>query len=215
MNQSQISKNPVGPTATIDGSTFIRRLPLRYADWLGSHDVPFMVCSIGMIVMLLWAGAYKMTVPGADGIVPLVSNSPLVAWQFRFFGTYHGADLIGATEWTTALLLLSGYIWPRAGIVGSVVATVMFLTTSSMLLTTPDTITMVNGKPYMSLIGLFLYKGRALFRCVALYLSVRFGDKARVAKSGNLKLPSGSRRGHPLDAVVQPPVLFKMTKVTS
>ena len=183
MNQAQVSKNPISPIAAIDGSTLMRRLPLKYADWLGSHDVPFLVCSIGMIMMLLWAGAYKMTAPGAEGIVPLVSNSPLVAWQFRLFGTYHGADLIGATEWTAALLLLSGYNWPRAGIVGSVVATVMFLTTSSMLLTTPNAITMVRGKPYMSLIGLFLYKD-VLSLGVALYLSVRFGDKARVANRG-------------------------------
>jgi hypothetical protein len=42
------------------------------------YNVPFLVTSIGMIVMLLWAGSYKMTAPGAEGIVPLVSNSPLI-----------------------------------------------------------------------------------------------------------------------------------------
>jgi hypothetical protein len=49
----------------------------KLAAWIIARDVPFLITSIGMIVMLLWAGAYKMTAPGAEGIVPLVSNSPL------------------------------------------------------------------------------------------------------------------------------------------
>ena len=40
----------------------------------------FLITSVGMAVMLLWAGAYKMTAPGPQGIVPLVSNSPLISW---------------------------------------------------------------------------------------------------------------------------------------
>ena len=179
MDKTSVPKNTVSPIASVGVTSVIRRLPLRYASWLRTHDVPFLVCSVGMIVMLLWAGSYKMTAPGADGIVPLVSNSPLIAWQFKLFGTYYGADLIGATEWTAALLLLAGYLWPRAGILGCVVATMMFLTTSSMLLTTPGAITIVHGKPYMSFMGLFLYKD-VLSLGVALYLSVRFGDNARM-----------------------------------
>ena len=179
MDQASVSANTDRSNAGVDHRSSIRRMPVRYAYWLGAHDVPFLVCSIAMIVMLLWAGAYKMTAPGADGIVPLVSNSPVVAWQFKLLGTYHGADLIGATEWTAALLLLSGFKWPRAGILGGVVATVMFLTTSSMLLTTPGAITLVHGKPYMSFIGLFLYKD-LLSLGVALYLSVCLGNKARM-----------------------------------
>jgi uncharacterized membrane protein YkgB len=169
MDKTSVTQNTVSPIASVGESSFIRRLPLEYASWLGTHDVPFLVCSVGMIVMLLWAGSYKMTAPGADSIVPLVLNNPLIAWQFNLFGTYHGADLIGATEWTAALLLLSGYLWPRAGILGGVMATMMFLITSSMLLTTPGTITIVHGKPYMSLMGLFLYKD-VLSLGVALYL---------------------------------------------
>jgi uncharacterized membrane protein YkgB len=52
----------------------------KLAAWISDRNLPFLVISIGMIVMLLWAGAYKMTAPGAEGIVPLVSNSPLTSW---------------------------------------------------------------------------------------------------------------------------------------
>jgi Protein of unknown function, DUF417 len=83
------------------------------AAWVNDHHVPFLVSSIGMIVMLLWAGSYKMTAPGAEGIIPLVSNSPLTSWHFRLFGPYIGSDLIGLTEITGALLIAAGYFRPN------------------------------------------------------------------------------------------------------
>src|ERR1700733_447339 len=100
----------------------------KLARWISDRNIPFLVISIGMIVMLLWAGAYKMTAPGAEGIVPLVSNSPLTSWQFKLFGTYIGSDLIGLTEWTAAILFIAGYLKPKAGIAGGLVATLMFFT---------------------------------------------------------------------------------------
>jgi hypothetical protein len=39
----------------------------KLAVWMEDHNLPFLITSIGMIVMLLWAGAYKMTAPGAEG----------------------------------------------------------------------------------------------------------------------------------------------------
>ena len=44
----------------------------KLAAWINDRNLPFLVTSVGMIVMLLWAGSYKMTAPGAEGIIPLV-----------------------------------------------------------------------------------------------------------------------------------------------
>jgi uncharacterized membrane protein YkgB len=90
-----------------------------------------------MIVMLLWAGSYKMTAPGAEGIVPLVSNSPLVWWHFKLFGPYIGSDIIGLTEITAAILIIAGYVKPKAGIIGGLIVALMFFITSTMVITTP------------------------------------------------------------------------------
>src|SRR5882757_3435676 len=90
----------------------------KLAAWIDDCNIPFLVISIGMIVILLWAGAYKMTTPGADGITPLVSHSPLISWHFKVFGPYIGSDLIGLTEWIAAILFMTGYLKPKAGIVG-------------------------------------------------------------------------------------------------
>ncbi len=140
-------------------------------------NIPFFIISAGMIVMLLWAGTYKMTVPGADGIVPLVNNNPLISWHFKLFGVYHGSDMIGLTEVIAALLIIIGMFKPQAGIVGGSIAVVMFFITSTMFITTPGALTSVNGFNYMSFLGLFLFKD-TINLGASFYLISKFGDKA-------------------------------------
>jgi uncharacterized membrane protein YkgB len=154
----------------------------KLAAWIHDRDIPFLVTSISMTVMLLWAGAYKMTAPGAEGIVPLVTNSPLISWQFKLFGTYTGSDLIGLTEWIAAILLIAGYLKPKAGIIGGLIATLMFFMTSTMIITTPGTTSVVHGMRYMSFLGLFLFKDVISFG-VSLYLVSYFGKKAILSEN--------------------------------
>jgi reactive chlorine resistance protein C len=153
----------------------------RVAAWIAHHNIPFLITSIGMIVMLLWAGSYKMTAPGAEGIIPLVSNSPLISWQFKLFGPYIGSDLIGLTEIIAALLIITGYFKPKAGIVGGLIASVMFFITSTMIITSPGAIISVKGISYMSFTGLFLFKD-VISLGVAFYLVSYFGKKAILAE---------------------------------
>jgi uncharacterized membrane protein YkgB len=157
----------------------------KLARWTNDRNIPFLISSIGMVVMLLWAGSYKMTVPGAEGIIPLVSNSPLISWHFKLFGPYLGADIIGLTEWAAAILISIGYLQPKAGIIGGFIAAGMFLTTSSMLITTPGAIIAVHGisyMRYMSFLGLFLFKD-IIALGVSFYLISYFGEKAIVREN--------------------------------
>ena len=152
----------------------------KIAAWISDRNIPFLVSSIGMIVMLLWAGSYKMTRPGAEGIIPLVSHSPLIFWHFLLFGPYIGSDIIGLTEITAAILFIIGYFKPKAGIIAGLITTFMFFTTSSMIITTPGAIIAVPGisyMRYMSFLGLFLFKDVISFG-VSLYLVSYFGKKA-------------------------------------
>jgi uncharacterized membrane protein YkgB len=154
----------------------------KLAAWLDGRNIPFLITSIGMIVMLLWAGAYKMTAPGAEGIVPLVSNSPLISWHFKLFGPYIGSDLIGLTEWSAAILFIAGYLKPKAGIIGGLIATLMFFMTSTMIITTPGTTTLVHGMRYMSFLGLFLFKD-VISLGASFYLISYFGKKAILSEN--------------------------------
>jgi uncharacterized membrane protein YkgB len=154
---------------------------IRFSMWVTKQNLPFFIISIGMVIMLLWAGSYKMTVPGADGIVPLVDHSPLISWHFKLFGVYHGSDLIGLTEVIAALLIIIGMFKPQAGIIGGSIAVVMFFITSTMVITTPGALTNVNGFNYMSFLGLFLFKD-VISLGASFYLISKFGHKAILAQ---------------------------------
>src|ERR1700757_4343279 len=149
----------------------------KIAAFVADRDIPFLITSIGMIVMLLWAGKFKMTAPGAEGIIPLVSNSPLTSWQFKLFGPYIGSDLIGLTEIAASVLLIAGFWRPKAGTVGGLISSVMFFTTSSMILTTPGATISIHGIRYMSFLALFLFKD-VISLGVSFYLISYFGNKA-------------------------------------
>ena len=175
------------PVSSADFSCKAKSILTRLAASISDRNIPFLVCSIGMIVMLLWAGSYKMTAPGAEGIIPLVSNSPLIWWHFALFGPYIGSDIIGLTEITAAILLIAGYVKPKAGIIGALITTLMFFTTSTMLLSTPGAIIAVPGishMRYMSFLGLFLFKD-VISLGVSLYLITYFGKKAILAENKN------------------------------
>ncbi|SDE99923.1 DUF417 family protein [Terriglobus roseus] len=149
---------------------------IRLSLWVGDRNLPFWVLSIGMIVMLLWAGAFKMTKPGAEGIIPLVSNSPLISWQFKLLGPYMGSNMIGATEWTAALLFIVGYARPKAGLIGALITTIMFFITSTMLVSTPDATIAWKGFRYMNNLGLFLFKD-VISLGVSLYFISYYGRR--------------------------------------
>ena len=157
----------------------------KLAAWTNDRNIPFLITSIGMIIMLLWAGSYKMTAPGAEGIVPLVSNSPLISWHFKLFGPYIGSDLIGLTEITAAMLIITGYLRPKAGIIGGLIASLMFFITSTMVITTPGAIISVpgiHGMRYMSFLGLFLFKD-VISLGVSINLISYFGKKAIICEN--------------------------------
>ncbi len=89
----------------------------KLAVWISDRNIPLLITSIGMIVMPLWAGSYKMTSPDAEGVDPLISNSPLISWRFKLFGPYIGSDLIGLSEIVAAALIIAGYLRPKAVII--------------------------------------------------------------------------------------------------
>ena len=175
--QSIHAQRGAGPSEALISRMVAKSNLTKLAAWIHDRNIPFLITSIGMVVMLLWAGSYKMTAPGAEGIIPLVSNSPLTSWHFKLFGPYIGSDIIGLTEIIAAVLMIAGYLRPKAGIVGGLIACAMFFTTSTMVITTPGAITTVHGMRYMSFTGLFLFKD-VISLGVSFYLVSYFGERA-------------------------------------
>ena len=83
----------------------------------------------GLAVVLLWIGGMKFTSYEADGIMGLEANSPFMRPLLTALGVQGLANLLGVTEITTAVLLISWRFFPRIGIAASLIAILMFLTT--------------------------------------------------------------------------------------
>ena len=117
----------------------------------------------GLVVVIAWIGALKFTAYEAQGIQPLVANSPLMSWLYDVFSVNTFSALLGVIELATAALLAVKPWWPKVSIAGSVLAIGLFLATLSFLVTTPGVFeASVGGFPILSSTGQFLIKDVAL-----------------------------------------------------
>jgi len=95
------------------------------------------VLRYGIVALLLLWGAMKFTALEAEGVRPLVENSPLLSWVYALFGVRGGSDLIGVVEMSAAVLICARRWKPALAAVGSLLAVSTFLVTLSFLFTTP------------------------------------------------------------------------------
>jgi reactive chlorine resistance protein C len=113
----------------------------------------------GLVVVIGWIGAMKFTGYEAEGIRPLVANSPLLSWAYAAWGVQSFSHLLGVVEITVAILLALRPVSTRLATAGSVMAIGMFLTTLSFLLSTPGWEPSLGGFPALSVVpGQFLLK---------------------------------------------------------
>jgi uncharacterized membrane protein YkgB len=120
------------------------------------------VTRVAMIIVLVWIGGLKAAKYEADGIVPLVANSPLMSFFYTDPGDYRahmnpeGALVPANRAWHEANgtyrfahglgiaivlfgLMLALHPWlPQVATVGSALVVLMSLTTLSFLVTTPE-----------------------------------------------------------------------------
>jgi reactive chlorine resistance protein C len=59
----------------------------------------------GLALVIAWIGALKFTSYEAQGIQPLVANSPLMRWLYDIFTLHTFSALLGVVEIATAVLL--------------------------------------------------------------------------------------------------------------
>jgi uncharacterized membrane protein YkgB len=118
----------------------------------------------GLVVVLAWFGLLKFMAYEAQGIQPLVSESPLMSWLYDVFSVTTFSALLGLFELAAAALLAVKPWWPRVSVLGSLLAIVLFTGTISFLVTTPGvTEATAGGFPALSITGEFLIKDVALF----------------------------------------------------
>jgi reactive chlorine resistance protein C len=122
----------------------------------------------GLVVVIGWIGMLKFTSFEAQGIAPLVSNSPFMSWVYDVLSVTTFSSLLGVVELATAALLAVKPWWPRLSAVGSVLAIGLFVATVSFLFTTPGVgEAAAGGFPVLSMTGRFLIKDVALLGIAA------------------------------------------------
>jgi uncharacterized membrane protein YkgB len=83
-------------------------------------------------------GLLKWTKAEAEGVQAWVAHSPLMSWLYAVTSVQGASIAIGITELAIAAMISVRRFWPGLAAIGSALAILMFLTTLSFLLTTPN-----------------------------------------------------------------------------
>src|ERR671918_113178 len=70
------------------------------------------VARYGLVIVLLWIGAMKFTAYEAEGIKPLVANSPLMSWIYEVMSVRAFAAVLGVIEIGLGVLIAVRPLWP-------------------------------------------------------------------------------------------------------
>jgi reactive chlorine resistance protein C len=122
-----------------------------------------LVARYGLVIVIAWFGAMKFTNYEAQGISPLVANSPFLSWTYHVVSIRTFGAVLGVCELITAALLAAKPWSPRTSVVGGVLAVLFFAGTLSFMATTPGIgEPTAGGFPVLSATGEFLMKDIAL-----------------------------------------------------
>jgi uncharacterized membrane protein YkgB len=122
-----------------------------------------LIARYGLVVVLAWFGAMKFTYYESHGVSPLVAHSPFLSWVYHIMSISAFGRVLGTAELVTAALLALRPWYPKASVIGGVLATAFFLGTLSFMVSTPGIgEPTAGGFPVLSADGEFLMKDIAL-----------------------------------------------------
>ena len=138
------------------------------------------IARYGLALVIGWIGVQKFTAVEAQGIQPLVANSPFMSWLYDVFSVTTFSSLLGVLEVTAAVLLAVKPWLPRVSAAGSVISIGLFLATISFLFTTPGVVDPAQGGfPWLAMTGQFLIKDVALLGIAVWTLGDALGSARR------------------------------------
>jgi len=148
---------------TIAGAAEVHGIRKIYARAASLDRIGLGLLRFGLVVVLVWIGGLKFARYEAEGIVPLVANSPLMSFfyhhpppAYRSYmnregelipshrqwhetnGTYPFAYGLGVLIVSIGILIALHPVLPQVAAAGSFLLILMALTTLSFLITTPE-----------------------------------------------------------------------------
>lgn len=136
-----------------------------------------------LVIVFVWFGGMKFTAYEANGIAPLIANSPIMSWLHTAFGIQGASYVIGSLELATAAGLALGALFPILSAIGAAMSIVTYLITLTFIFSTPGVAEpTAGGFPALSAApGQFLLKDLVLLAAsvVLLRASLPAGGAAR------------------------------------
>src|SRR6202022_4041455 len=145
------------------------------------EDLDYHVVRASMVIIYFFFGYQKWFDYEAQGLIPFISNGPLISWMYPVFGIQGASWFLGVSEWLFGALLFLGFWNKRLGILGAIGSTGTFVMTVTIIPFMPNGWDPVAGFPAMAGNVPFLMKDVVLL-AVSIYLLKQ--DVVRVLKTG-------------------------------
>ncbi|PBJ05894.1 YkgB family protein [Pseudomonas sp. ACN5] len=121
---------------------------------IGTYGIYF-----ALAVIYFWFGGMKFTHYEAEGLVPLVSNSPFLGWVYDLISVDLFSSLLGVLEISIGVLIAGRLLSPKLSLIGGALSAGLFFTTLSFMFSTPGVIEPGLGFPAITVApGQFLLK---------------------------------------------------------
>ena len=78
------------------------------------EDLDYHLVRASMVIIFLFFGYQKWFAYEAQGLIPFISNGPLISWMYPVFGIQGASWFLGVSEWLFgALLFLDSWVEDR------------------------------------------------------------------------------------------------------
>ena len=122
----------------------------------------YFIAMLGVALPMLMIGLLKFTTIEVQALVPIISNTPWLAWLHLLFGEAGASYFLGVVEILAAILVLASRWSSKAAIAGGALCSLTFITTLSTMLCVPIWEAESGGFPWLNDYGSFLIKDTAL-----------------------------------------------------
>ena len=73
------------------------------------EDLDYHVVRASMVIIYFFFGYQKWFAYEAQGLIPFISNGPLISWMYPVFGIQGASWFLGVSEWLFGGLLFLGF----------------------------------------------------------------------------------------------------------
>jgi len=101
-------------------------------------DLDYHLVRASMVLIFLFFGYQKWFEYEAQGLIPYISNGPLISWMYPVFGIRGASWFLGVSEWLFGALMFLGFWNKKLGILGDLGACFSFIATVTIIPFMPD-----------------------------------------------------------------------------